>query len=70
VFEAAMRWIGDGQQRDKHCADILSCVRLPLLKPAYLTDRVAADERVRNCLRCRDLVDEAKDYHLMPSAVH
>lgn len=41
-------------------------MRLPLLKPSYLTDVVSADQRLRQDLLCRDLVDEAKDYHLMP----
>lgn len=47
-------------------ARLLSCVRLPLLKPQYITDRVASEDLIKNCLKCRDLVDEAKDYHLMP----
>ncbi|CAB4054387.1 KLHL18 [Lepeophtheirus salmonis] len=27
---------------------------------------VCSDELIRNCHKCRDLVDEAKDFHLMP----
>ena len=66
VFECAMHWLEHQDDRQQYCSRVLGCVRLPLLKPAYLTDRVAADDRIRNCLRCRDLVDEARDYHLMP----
>uniref|UniRef100_A0A914XJ89 BTB domain-containing protein n=1 Tax=Plectus sambesii TaxID=2011161 RepID=A0A914XJ89_9BILA len=67
VFEAAMRWIRhDAAERKGRAADLLACIRLPLLKPQYITDCVASNEIVRGCLRCRDLVDEAKDYHLMP----
>ena len=41
-------------------------VRLPLLSPVYLTDCVATEELIRSSHRCRDLVDEAKDFHLLP----
>ncbi|NWT01843.1 KLH18 protein, partial [Mionectes macconnelli] len=45
---------------------LLSKIRLPLCRPQFLTDRVQQDDLVRCCHKCRDLVDEAKDYHLMP----
>lgn len=41
-------------------------MRLPLLTPQYLADRVATEDLVRTSHQCRDLLDEAKDYHLMP----
>jgi len=34
-------------------ADILKCVRLPLLAPHYLTDKVAKESLVHNSLPCR-----------------
>ncbi len=62
-----MLWIEyDVAEREQWLANLLACVRLPLLKPQYLTDKVASNELIRGSLRCRDLVDEAKDYHLMP----
>ncbi|EYB84253.1 hypothetical protein Y032_0320g2385 [Ancylostoma ceylanicum] len=45
---------------------LLACVRLPLLKPSFLADEVAGHQLIRGDLACRDLVDEAKDYHLIP----
>lgn len=27
---------------------------------------MASEDLIKTCLKCRDLVDEAKDYHLMP----
>lgn len=45
---------------------VLSHVRLPLLSPQFLADRVAAEPLIRGCHRCRDLLDEARDYLLMP----
>ena len=41
-------------------------VRLPLLTPQFLADRVATEELIRSSHQCRDLLDEARDYHLMP----
>ncbi|KFV60663.1 Kelch-like 18, partial [Gavia stellata] len=67
VFEAALAWIRyDRNQRESFLPELLSKIRLPLCRPQFLTDRVQQDDLVRCCHKCRDLVDEAKDYHLMP----
>ncbi|KAK4826628.1 hypothetical protein QYF61_010556 [Mycteria americana] len=67
VFEAALAWIRyDRDQRESFLPELLSKIRLPLCRPQFLTDRVQQDDLVRCCHKCRDLVDEAKDYHLMP----
>ncbi|VDN51006.1 unnamed protein product [Dracunculus medinensis] len=66
IFEAAMRWLSYDPERSKYSAQILKTVRLPLLKPQYVTDEVASCPIINQSLECRDLVDEAKDYHLMP----
>ncbi|XP_077290928.1 kelch like family member 18 [Arctopsyche grandis] len=67
VFEAVMRWANYKTKERADCLpQLLSCVRLPLLTPHYLADRVATEEMIRSSHQCRDLVDEAKDYHLMP----
>lgn len=67
AFEALLRWVKkDPESRSKHLPNLLANVRLPLLSPMYLTDRVAKEELIRSCHRCRDLVDEAKDFHLLP----
>ncbi|EDL77081.1 kelch-like 18 (Drosophila) (predicted), isoform CRA_b, partial [Rattus norvegicus] len=67
VFEAALAWIRyDREQRGPCLPELLSNIRLPLCRPQFLSDRVQQDDLVRCCHKCRDLVDEAKDYHLMP----
>ncbi|NXP50987.1 KLH18 protein, partial [Heliornis fulica] len=67
VFEAALAWIRfDRDQRESFLPELLSRIRLPLCRPQFLADRVQQDDLVRCCHKCRDLVDEAKDYHLMP----
>ncbi|XP_042202816.1 kelch-like protein 18 [Callorhinchus milii] len=67
VFEAVLAWVRYAQDcREELLPELLRRVRLPLCRPQFLTDRVQQDELVRSCHKCRDLVDEAKDYHLMP----
>ncbi|KAI1280487.1 Kelch-like protein 18 [Halotydeus destructor] len=67
VFEAIIRWAKkEPTVREQYIADLLAQVRLPLLSPQYLADYVAKENIIKTCHRCRDLIDEAKDYHLMP----
>jgi len=50
-----MSWLkkDDVDNRTHAVADILKCVRLPLLAPHYLTDKVAKESLIRNSLPCR-----------------
>jgi len=67
VFIAVLKWIKqDVPRRGTKMPQLLTKVRLPLLTPHFLADKVAAEELIRSCHRCRDLLDEARDYHLMP----
>lgn len=67
VFEAALAWVRYDRERRSPCLpELLSIIRLPLCRPQFLTDRVQQDDLIRSCHKCRDLVDQAKDYHLMP----
>nr|XP_033787765.1 kelch-like protein 18 isoform X3 [Geotrypetes seraphini] len=67
VFEAVLAWVRyDREQREACVPEMLAKIRLPLCRPQFLADRVQQDDLVRSCHKCRDLVDEAKDYHLMP----
>ncbi|XP_028329325.1 kelch-like protein 18 isoform X1 [Gouania willdenowi] len=67
VFEAVLSWVyHDRDRRENLLPQLLSKIRLPLCRPQFLSDRVQQDELIRCCHKCRDLVDEAKDFHLMP----
>lgn len=66
IFEACMRWIKWNENRISMLPQVLSKVRLPLLTPQFLADRVATEDLIRTSHQCRDLLDEAKDFHLMP----
>ncbi|KAI6206484.1 hypothetical protein M3Y94_00916800 [Aphelenchoides besseyi] len=66
VCEAALRWLADDPKRHEHAAQVLKLVRMPLLEKSYLIDEVAANSIVHASMSCRDLIDEAKDFHLFP----
>lgn len=54
VFEAVIRWVKkDPETRKEHMPVLLSKIRMPLLSPQYLTDRVAKEEIVRSSHECR-----------------
>ncbi|XP_033016529.1 kelch-like protein 8 isoform X2 [Lacerta agilis] len=51
----------------EHFAEVVECedfVRLPLLPICFLMGVVAKEEIVKQNLKCRDLLDEARNYHL------
>ncbi|XP_035501436.1 kelch-like protein 12 isoform X1 [Scophthalmus maximus] len=67
VFEAVLNWVKHNcKEREPVLPDMLEFVRLPLLTPRYITDVIDAEPLIRCSLPCRDLVDEAKKFHLRP----
>ncbi|XP_011297003.1 kelch-like protein 18 isoform X2 [Fopius arisanus] len=70
VFEAVLRWVKHKEERIEYLPKLLILVRLPLLSPEYLVDHVAKEELIKRSHECRDLLDDAKDCHLMPERKH
>uniref|UniRef100_A0A1Q3F850 Kelch-like protein diablo n=1 Tax=Culex tarsalis TaxID=7177 RepID=A0A1Q3F850_CULTA len=67
IFDACMKWVKvDQDTRAGYLPNILANIRLPLLSPQFLADSVATEELIRTSHKCRDLLDEARDFHLMP----
>ena len=67
VYQAVMHWIShDIPDRKPHLSLLLSHVRLPLLDTKFLVTRVGNEPLIKQDQSCRDLIDEAKDYHLLP----
>lgn len=67
VFSAVMNWVKyNVSERRQHLAQALQHVRLPLLGPKFLVGTVGSELLVRSDEACRDLVDEAKNYLLLP----
>ena len=66
VFQAIMAWVKYSiAERKVHLPLVLQHVRLPLLSPKYLVT-VGNDMLIKSDETCRDLVDEAKNYLLLP----
>lgn len=49
-------------------SDLLAVVRLPFIHPSYLLNVVDNEELIKSSEACRDLVNEAKRYHMLPHA--
>ncbi|CAL1268262.1 unnamed protein product [Larinioides sclopetarius] len=67
VFNAVMSWVKYNiTERRQHLPQVLQHVRLPLLSPKFLVGTVGSDLLIKSDEACRDLVDEAKNYLLLP----
>jgi len=67
VFQAVMAWVKYNiNERRNHLAHVLQHVRMPLLTPKFLVGTVGSDILIKSDDACRDLVDEAKNYLLLP----
>lgn len=65
VYSAAVKWLKANPQHHAAWLDRIMCqVRLPLLPVDFLTGTVAKEEMIKGNLSCRDLLDEARNYHL------
>ncbi|KAE8631211.1 hypothetical protein XENTR_v10001109 [Xenopus tropicalis] len=65
VYNAAMKWLhANPQYHTAWLDEILSQVRLPLLPVEFLMSVVAKEDIIKQNLKCRDLLDEARNYHL------
>ncbi|OON21649.1 BTB/POZ domain protein [Opisthorchis viverrini] len=71
VYKAVMRWVyHQSTERIAHLSALLSHIRLPVMSVRFLTDVVDKDVLIRQSLECRDLVDDAKRFHLRPDLRH
>jgi kelch-like protein 20 len=67
VYESVMKWVKhDPSNRQQYLADLLKHVRLPLVDRNFLVSIVGTEPLIRQIEACRDLLDEAKDYLLLP----
>jgi len=67
VFKAAMDWIEyDLPARRIHLEKVFKHVRFPLMSAKFLVGTVDKSQLIRTDSACRDLIDEAKNYLLLP----
>ncbi|CAI4233035.1 unnamed protein product [Auanema sp. JU1783] len=68
VFAAVIKWVRyDLHERRKYLSKILQHVRLPLCPAKFLVSVVSEEPLVKSDAFSRDLVDEAKNYLLLPT---
>lgn len=69
VYETVIKWIKkEPSSRVQHVSELLAVVRLPFIHPSYLLNVVDNEELIKSSEACRDLVNEAKRYHMLPHA--
>ncbi|KAB1267081.1 Kelch-like protein 29 [Camelus dromedarius] len=69
VYETVIKWIKkDPVSRAQYASELLAVVRLPFIHPSYLLNVVDNEELIKSSEACRDLVNEAKRYHMLPHA--
>nr|CAH8824809.1 unnamed protein product [Trichobilharzia regenti] len=71
VYNAVMRWVYyQPNERVANLFPLLRNIRLAVISVRFLTDVVDKDPLIRQSLECRDLVDDAKRFHLRPDLRH
>ncbi|CAH8472879.1 unnamed protein product [Schistosoma haematobium] len=71
VYNAVMRWVYHQPiERVANLPSLLRNIRLSVMSVRFLTDVVDKDRLIRQSLECRDLVDDAKRFHLRPDLRH
>ena len=69
VYLAVLQWVKQSpSERRQHLPKLLTYVRLPTLSVPFLMQEVDSESLVRESVQCRDLVDEAKKFHLLPES--
>ncbi|KAK7907176.1 hypothetical protein WMY93_015788 [Mugilogobius chulae] len=69
VYETVIKWTKrDSANRAQYLSELLAVVRLPFIHPSYLLNVVDNEELIKSSEACRDLVNEAKRYHMLPHA--
>ena len=67
VYEALLGWINyDLENRREFFVDLMEHIRLPLVSPYYLVDVVENEALFNLSPRCKELLQEAQHYHLLP----
>ena len=67
VYLSVIQWVKQSpSERAQHLPELMNCVRLPMLSVPFLMNEVDREPLIRDSIHCRDLVDEAKRFHLLP----
>ena len=65
VLEALLQWVEySPDERKISFPDLFQCIRLPLLSPACIAQKVESNPFIKESHKCRDHISFAKDLHL------
>ena len=68
AFHRMRSWIEeDKANRLRHAANIMATIRLPLMDPAEVIDKVECFDYLMEIAACQKMVKECLHYHLMPA---
>ena len=71
VCDAVLRWLNhDTEERKQYMKILFETLRLPLVQPEYLLGTIDRNQLVQDSSECKEFVDEAKRYHLLPARRH
>ena len=71
VCDTVFRWISHDVNNRKQCLKTLfEHLRLPLVQPEYLLGTIDSNSLVQGNANCKEIVEEAKRYHLLPARRH
>ena len=71
VYTAIQTWLlHDPTERERYLPQLLRHCKLPLLSASFLTQHVETNPYIKKSLECRDQLDEAKNFHLLPELYH
>ena len=68
VYEAAIKWLKAFDNRDVYTAEVITCVRLPVLSPNYLEVHVVTNGFLKSDPDCQKMLKEAIHYASSPSS--
>lgn len=67
VYLAILEWVKqDPGERTQYFPRLLDHVHLPRVSISFLMEEVDKEPMIKQSLHCRDLLDEAKRFHLLP----
>lgn len=68
VFQRVRTWIEENKpSRLQYAAELMSTIRLPLLNPAEVIDKIECCGYLMDIAACQKMVKECLHYHLMPA---
>ena len=67
VYLSVMQWVKqEPAEREQYLPKLLKHVRLPMLSVPFLMEDVDNEPLIKSSSECRDILDEAKRFHLLP----